>query len=61
MTTETIMVGALKRGISLNDFNEMTLGMIVGYITEWNNQGLSDDEKEEETIIEATQGHFDSF
>lgn len=60
MTTETIMVGALKRGLSINDFKEMTLGMIVGYITEWNNQGLSDDEKVEQ-IREARQSDFDSF
>lgn len=60
MTTETIMVGALKRGISLNDFNDLTVGMIIGYITEWNNHNLSDDEKEEETR-QATQADFDSF
>lgn len=60
MTTETIMVGALKRGISLKDFNDMTVGMIVGYITEWNNLNLSDEDKEEE-IKEASQSDFDSF
>ena len=60
MTTETIMVGALRRGISLSDFNEMTVGMIVGYITEWNNLNLSDDEKEE-TVRDAEQADFDAF
>ncbi len=60
MTTETIMVAALKRGISLKDFNDLTIGMIIGYITEWNNQNLSEDEKVEETR-QATQEDFDSF
>lgn len=60
MTTETIMVGALKRGISLNDFNDMTVGMIVGYITEWNNLNLSEDEKEE-IIRDANQSDMDAF
>ncbi len=60
MTTETIMVGALKRGISLNDFNDLTVGMIIGYITEWNNHNLSDDERES-TVREATQADFDAW
>ena len=60
MTTETIMVGALKRGISLNDFNNLTVGMIIGYITEWNNHNLSDDERES-AVRNATQSDFDRF
>jgi len=54
------MVRALERGLALNDFHEMTVGMIVGYITTYNNLNLSDEEKEDE-VKEATQADFDAF
>lgn len=54
------MVRALERGLTLSDFEIMTVGMIVGYITTYNNLNLSDEEKEDEVRM-ATQGDFDKF
>lgn len=50
------MFRAIERGLTLSDFNEMTLGMILGYITTYNNSQL-----EEEDMKEATQSDFDKF
>ncbi len=54
------MVRALERGITLSDFNEMTVGMIVGYITTYNNLNSNEENKEEEIRI-AEQADFDAF
>ena len=54
------MVRALERGLTLSDFNEMTVGMIVGYITTYNNLNIKE-ESEEEQVREATQEDFDKF
>lgn len=43
----------------MSDFNELTLGMILGYITTYNNS--NDTENEEETVKKATQDDFDRF
>ncbi len=53
------MLRAIERGLTLSDFNELTLGMILGYITTYNNERL--DEDEEETVKKATQDDFDRF
>lgn len=54
------MLRAFKRGLTLADFNELTLGMILGFITTYNNEHLDDDEKEEDVRI-ATQSDYDAF
>jgi len=54
------MVRALERGLTLSDFEIMTVGMIVGYMTTYNNLNLSDEGKEDE-VKEATQADFDAF
>lgn len=54
------MVRAIERGLSLNDFNELTFGMILGFITTYNNEHLDDDEKEEDVRV-ATQSDYDAF
>jgi len=54
------MLRAFERGISLKDFEYMTFGMIVDFITTYNNDHLDDDEKEDE-VREATQADFDKF
>lgn len=53
------MVGAIKRGLTLKDFEVMTIGMIMDYIITYNNIHHQDDE--EEAIREATQADFDAF
>ena len=50
------MVGAIKRGLSLRDFEEMTLGMLLDYFFEFDQ--FENDEDEE---IKATQEDFDKF
>ena len=54
------MLRALERGLTLTDFEDLTLGMIIGFITTYNNLNLSDEEKEDE-VKEATQADFDAF
>lgn len=52
------MLRAIERGLTLSDFNEMTLGMILGYITAYNNAHVED---EEGTVRIATQDDYDKF
>lgn len=54
------MLRARERGLSLSDFEQMTPGMIIGYIITYNNENMSEDEKED-TIRVATQADFDRF
>lgn len=54
------MVRALERGLALSDFQEMTVGMIIDYITTYNNLNLSEEEKQDEVRM-ATQEDFDAF
>ena len=60
LTTELIMLRALERGLTLRDFEGLTLGMILDYIITYNNEQLADDEKED-SVREATQEDFDRF
>jgi hypothetical protein len=59
MTTESLMIHAFKRGLSLSDFEVLTTGMILGAIIEYNN--IEFDDKEKETVRMATQDDFDKF
>ena len=52
------MVSALARGLALADFEVMTVGMIIDYITTYNN--LHFDGQEDEAR-EATQSDFNNF
>lgn len=54
------MLRAIERGLTLSDFNEMTLGMILGYITAYNNAHMEDEDKEG-TVRIATQDDYDNF
>jgi len=54
------MVRAIERGLSLYDFKEMTVGMILDYIITYNNLNIKADDEEDE-IREATQEDFDKF
>ena len=60
MTTELIMLRAIERGLTLNDFENLTFGMILGFITTYNNERLDSDEREDDTR-QATQTDFDAF
>jgi hypothetical protein len=54
------MLRAIERGLTLRDFEDMTFGMIAGYITAYSNDRMNDDEKED-TVRLAGQADFDSF
>jgi len=54
------MLRALERGLTLADFEDLTLGMIIGFIATYNNERLGEDEKED-TVRTATQVDFDRF
>ena len=54
------MLRALERGLTLRDFEKLTVGMIIGFITTYNNERLTDDEKEDSVRV-ATQADFDAF
>ena len=54
------MLRAIERGLTLRDFEHLTLGMILGYVVTYNNEHLDDNEKED-TVRTATQADFDAF
>ena len=60
MTTELVMLRAIERGLTLRDFEDLTLGMIIGFITTHNNERLEEDEKED-SVRMATQADFDRW
>ena len=60
MTTELVMLRAIERGLTLRDFEDLTLGMITGFITTYNNERLGEDEKED-SVRRATQADFDRW
>lgn len=54
------MLRALERGLTLSDFENMTVGMIMDFVITYNNWKL-DDGEEHEGITVASQADFDSF
>lgn len=59
-----LVAGALDAGLSLQDFNIMTIGMILEYMDECYElrmQQMEINNTEEETVREATQADFDCF
>lgn len=59
MTTELLMVGALSRGLTLRDFDTLTVGQVVDFCAEYNARMSDDGEKPKER--KATQADFDAF
>jgi len=55
-----LMVRALERGLTLRDFEDLTVGMIIDYIITYNNLNVNEDEEEDE-VREAAQADFDAF
>ena len=54
------MLRAIERGLTLRDFEDLTLGMIIGFIVTYNNERLDNDEKEDDARP-ATQADMDCF
>ena len=55
-----VMVRALERGLTLRDFEDLTFGMILGFITTYNNERLDSDERED-TVRMASQADYDRW
>lgn len=51
------MLRAIERGITLKDFESMTIGMILGYIVAYNNERIDD----EDGTKMASQADFDRW
>lgn len=54
------MLRAIERGLSLKDFEEMTVGMILDFIITFNNENLKDEDREDEVRM-ANQSDFDRW
>jgi len=54
------MLRAIERALTLHDFENLTFGMITGYIITYNNEKLSDNEQED-GVIQANQSDYDVF
>ena len=58
MSTELLIIRASERGITLSDFDNLTIGMIMDILITFNNENYTEDE---EDIRVATQDDFDRF
>jgi len=54
------MLRAIERGLTIRDFEDLTVGMIVGFITTYNNEQSSSGDDEQD-VRTATQSDFNSF
>lgn len=71
VSIERILAAGLSRGLRMQDTEEMTLGMWIDYVIEWNNMNRRDDEEDEDPKSRrthkvpvhraATQSDFDIF
>lgn len=57
-----IMAAALQRGLSLNDFNDMSIGALVDYVITYNNAYTTNEDGKSKGIVrKATQEDIDNF
>lgn len=56
-----ILNAAIMRGLTISDFEKMTLGQVIDYVITYNNIHDKEDDDNEEKIINADQSMFDSF
>ena len=56
-----MLLRAIERGLTISEFEEMTFGMVMDYVITFNNEHLSDEEKEDSTVSMATQADFDRY
>lgn len=54
------MLRAIERGLTLSDFENLTVGMIIDYIISYNNEHLKDEDMIDD-VRTATQADFDRF
>jgi hypothetical protein len=60
LTTEMLMLRSIERGLSIKDWDCMTVGMLIDFITTYNNENLSEEEKQDDMRI-AGQSDFNNF
>lgn len=60
MTTEKLILRSIERGITLRDWDHLTYGMIIGIITQYDNEYYERDDNTD-TVMEAGQAQFDRF
>jgi hypothetical protein len=53
-------MGATARGLTLSDFEQMTVAMLLDYCITYNNEHLSDEERQDEVRM-ATQADFNNW
>ena len=56
-----ILVRALERGLSLRDFEYLEIGMIVDYISEYNELSSENSDGNRDKVRMAEQADFNSF
>ncbi|MDP3059045.1 MAG: hypothetical protein Q8N36_06270 [bacterium] len=62
LTTEIIMLRALERGLTLQDFDLLTVGMLIDYIVAYNAASRPDSEQTESARERlATQQDYNRF
>lgn len=71
ISIERILAAGLSRGLTKQDADEMTLGMWIDYIIEWNNMNSQESDADERSVKgpkpkadkrrRATQADFDNF
>ena len=60
MTTESLMIHAIERGLFIKDFQELSVGMILDYINQYDLLHMNKDNWEKD-IRKAGQNEFDYF
>ena len=58
MSTELLIIKALERGITLSDFDNLTIGMIMDILITFNNENYAEDETD---IRDAGQSDYDNW
>lgn len=51
---------AIQRGLSVSDFEDMTIGMIIDFCIFYDNEHMENDPKSD-TVRDATQEDIDAF
>ena len=59
ISLEGILQGGLMRGLRMQDTENMTLGMWIDYVIEWNNIHLGEGKQPKKR--RATQADYDAF
>lgn len=59
--TEVLIAGAISRGLSLYDFDNLTVGQIVDYCITYNDANSTGEEEDKAITRKANQDDWDKF